>query len=132
MAKRKHHKKRHHRRRVSGVTAGNLITTLGGVAVGAVAAGFLTSKVLGKQTDTIKAVAAIAAGVATSQFMKSPLGHAAGNGMIAVGVISLVKKSGIVSGLGAADTIDVPVNLSGTDDLSVIAGDYAMAGDDFE
>jgi len=133
MAKRrKHTKTTHRRRRVSGVgkiNPSNLLVQLGGVAVGAAAAGFFTSKVLGKQSATVKAVAAIAAGIATPMFIKSDLGKAAGNGMIAVGVIALLKKSGMVSGLGASD-IMIPVAVSGADDYPVISGDYAMAGDD--
>jgi len=132
MAKRKHHtKKRHHRRRsVSGFNAGNLVSSIGGVAVGAAVAGLITSKVLGKQSATVQAIAAIGGGILLPTFIKSDLGRSAGHGMIAVGVISLLKKSGMVSGLGAADEISVPVSVSGADELSVIAGDFAMAGDD--
>lgn len=141
MAKRKHTtKKRHHRRRkMSGVNAGELVTNIAGVAVGAAAAGFITSKVLGSQSDTIKAVAAIGLGVATPMFMKSPIGKAAGSGMIAVGVINLLKKSGFVSGLGADDGVevtlgDIPVVsgvdvMAGMDDMPVVSGVDVMAGD---
>jgi hypothetical protein len=108
---------------MSGINAGELVTNIAGVAVGAAAAGFITSKVLGSQSDTIKAVAAIGLGVATPMFMKSPIGKAAGSGMIAVGVINLLKKSGFVSGLGADEGIEVTLG-----DIPVVAGDV-MAGD---
>jgi hypothetical protein len=114
---------------MSGINAGELVTNIAGVAVGAAAAGFITSKVLGSQSDTIKAVAAIGLGVATPMFMKSPIGKAAGSGMIAVGVINLLKKSGFVSGLGADEGIEVTLG-----DIPVISGDVmaadVMAGDD--
>jgi hypothetical protein len=142
MAKRKHTtKKRHHRRRkMSGINAGELVTNIAGVAVGAAAAGFITSKVLGSQSDTIKAVAAIGLGVATPIFMKSPIGKAAGSGMIAVGVINLLKKSGFVSGLGddgvEVTLGDIPVVsgvdvMAGMDDMPVVSGVDVMAGDDY-
>jgi hypothetical protein len=126
MAKRKHSRKKTSRRRRSGVgaiNAGSIITNVAGVAVGAAAAGFITSKLLGKQSDTIKAVSALALGVLTPKFLKSDLGKAAGNGMIAVGAITLLKKSGFVSGLGE-DGVEVTMG-----EMPVIAGDV-MAGDD--
>lgn len=130
MAKRKKTtKRRSTRRRMSGINAGELVTGIAGVAVGAAAAGFITSKILGSQSDTIKAVAAIGLGVATPMFMKSPIGKAAGSGMVAVGVINLLKKSGFVSGLGADEGIEVTLG-----DIPVISGDVmaadVMAGDD--
>lgn len=124
MAKRHHKKHRTHRRRRSGLGAikpGNIIANIAGVAVGAAAAGFITGKVLGKQSDTIKAVAAIGLGVLTPTFIKSDLGKAAGNGMLAVGVISLLKKSGFV---GATDEVEVTLG-----DVPVIAGDDTMGGE---
>lgn len=129
MAKRKHSKKRHTRRRVSGIKAGSMITNIAGVAVGAAAAGLITSKVLGKQSDMIKAAAAIGLGVLTPTFVKSDIGKSAGAGMVAVGVISLLKKSGLVSGLGEDG---VEVTLGEVDNMPVISGGMeVMAGDDF-
>jgi hypothetical protein len=125
MARRKSSRKKttHRRRRVGGINAGNLVTNIAGVAVGAAAAGFITSKILGKQSDTIKAVAAIGLGVITPNFLKSDIGKAAGNGMIAVGTIALLKKSGFVSGLGE-DGVEVTMG-----ELPLIAGDDVMAGE---
>lgn len=112
------------RRRVGAINAGSLITDIAGVAVGAAAAGFITSKVLGKQSDTVKAIAAVGLGVLTPRFVKSDIGRAAGNGMIAVGTIALLKKSGFVSGLGE-DGVEVTMG-----ELPVMAGDDVMNGDD--
>jgi hypothetical protein len=122
MAKRKASRKRStRRRRVGAINAGNLVTNIAGVAVGAAAAGFITSKLLGKQSDTVKAIAAVGLGVLTPTFLKSDIGKAAGNGMIAVGTIALLKKSGFVSGLGE-DGVEVTMG-----DLPVIGADDVMA-----
>jgi hypothetical protein len=131
MAKRKSNKKsRTRRRKMSGIKAGSMVSNIAGVAIGAAAAGLITSKVLGKQSDMIKAVAALGLGVLTPTFVKSEIGKAAGAGMIAVGVISLLKKSGLVSGLGEEG---VEVTLGEIDNMPVISGmDDVMAGyDDF-
>lgn len=139
MAKRKSSRKRTtRRRRVGAINAGNLVTNIAGVAVGAAAAGFITSKLLGKQSDTIKSIAAIGLGVLTPTFIKSDIGKAAGNGMVAVGTIQLLKKSGFVSGL--EDGIEVTMGelpvigdvMAGDDDMPVMAGDDVMAGFDEE
>jgi hypothetical protein len=128
MAKKK--KTTHRRRRVSGFNGGELVTQIAGVAVGVAATGMLTTKVMGKQKPMIQALTAVAAGVAISTFVKSPLGKAAGMGAIAVGVGIALKKGGIMNGIGEADTLSVPVQINGADELSVISGDYAMAGDE--
>ena len=139
MAKRKSSRKRTtRRRRVGAINAGNLVTNIAGVAVGAAAAGFITSKLLGKQSDTIKSIAAIGLGVLTPTFIKSDIGKAAGNGMVAVGTIQLLKKSGFVSGLedGVEVTMgELPVIgdvMAGDDGMPVMAGDDVMAGFDEE
>jgi hypothetical protein len=123
-------KKTTRRRRVGGINAGNLVSNIAGVAVGAAAAGFITSKLLGKQSDTIKAVAAMGLGVLTPKFIKSDIGRAAGNGMIAVGTIALLKKSGFVSGLDDGIEVsmgELPVMAGGED---VMAGELPVIGED--
>jgi hypothetical protein len=132
MAKRKVTRKKTSRRRRSSVGAinpGNLITTIAGVAVGAAAAGFITSKILGKQSDVVKALAAVGLGVLTPTFVKSDIGRAAGNGMIAVGTISLLRKTGLVSGLGE-DGVEVTMGELPVIGEDVMDGDDVMAGDD--
>lgn len=147
MAKKK--KKTTSRRRVSGINPANIMQDVAGVLIGAAGAALLTSKVMKKSTPMVKGAVAIGAGVAVKTFMKSSMGNAVGNGMIAVGGLQVLKKvaPGIISGVGEADTISVPVaingpddlaviagdfddSMAGSDDLSVLAGDYAMAGDD--
>lgn len=132
--KRKTHKKTtHRRRRVSGMgklSAGNIMSSVGGVVVGTVVAGLVTKKLLGSQSEMIQAVVPVALGIATPMFVKSEFGKFAGAGMISVGAVKLLAKYGL-AGIGE-DTMDIPVRIAGDDNLSVIAGDddYAMAGDD--
>jgi len=140
MAKRKahHHKKTTHRRRKHrsiGAIGGSMITNIIGVAAGAAVASLLTEKVLGKQSNLIKAAAAIAAGVAVPMFVKSDLGKSAGAGMVAVGAIDLLKQFKVISGtdgLGATPEIMISgeAPIVGADVMAgeVMAGDV-MAGD---
>jgi len=120
-------------RRMSGMgklSAGAILSSVGGVIAGTVVAGILTKKLLSKQSETIQAVVPVALGIATPMFVKSEFGKFAGAGMISVGAVKLLAKFGL-AGVGE-DTMDIPVQIAG-DDLSVIAGedDFAMAGDDF-
>lgn len=128
-------------RRMSGMgklSAGNILSSVGGVIAGTVVAGLLTKKLLSSQSEMVQAIVPVALGVATPMFVKSEFGKFAGAGMISVGAVKLLAKYGL-AGIGE-DTMDIPVRIAG-DDLSVIAGDddyamaggysdYAMAGDD--
>jgi hypothetical protein len=121
------------RRRMSGMgklDAGNILSTVGGIAAGTLVAGLLVKKLLSTQNELVQAIVPVAAGIATPMFVKSNLGTYAGAGMVGYGVSKLLAKYNL-AGVGEIDTIDVPMAISG-DDLSVIAGDddYAMAGDD--
>lgn len=132
-------RKTHRRRRMSGMgklSAGNILSSVGGVIAGTVVAGLLTKKLLASQSEMVQAIVPVALGVATPMFVKSEFGKFAGAGMISVGAVKLLAKYGL-AGIGE-DTMDIPVRIAG-DDLSVIAGDdfamagdydYAMAGDD--
>ena len=125
-------RKTHRRRRMSGMgklSAGNILSSVGGVIAGTVVAGLVTKKLLASQSEMIQAIVPVALGVATPMFVKSEFGKFAGAGMISVGAVKLLAKYGL-AGIGE-DTMDIPVQIAG-DDLSVIAGDddYAMAGDD--
>ena len=137
--RRKSHKKTtHRRRRMSGMgklSTGHILSSVGGVIAGTVVAGLLTKKLLASQSEMVQAIVPVALGVATPMFVKSEFGKFAGAGMISVGAVKLLAKYGL-AGIGD-DSIDVPVRISGDDNLSVIAGDdfamagdYAMAGDD--
>jgi hypothetical protein len=121
------------RRRMSGVgklNAGNILGTIGGIAAGTLAAGLISKKLLGSQNELIQTLVPVALGIATPMFVKSNLGTMAGAGMIAYGTTKFLAKYSL-AGVGA-DYIDLPVAVSGDDNLSVIAGDddFAMAGDD--
>jgi hypothetical protein len=113
MAHRKHHKKKttHRRRRVSGVNASNMVMGVAGVAAGAAIAGLLQSKVLASQKPMIQALVPIAAGVAIPMFVKHPIAQTAGYGMVAAGVINLLKQHGMAGYddmLG--EVIEIPIN----------------------
>jgi hypothetical protein len=139
--RRKAKKTTHRRRRMSGMgklSTGHILSSVGGVLVGTAVAGILTKKLLASQSEMVQAIVPVALGVATPMFIKTEFGKFAGAGMIAVGGVKLLSKYGL-AGIGE-DSIDVPVRISGDDNLSVIAGDdyamaggysdYAMAGDD--
>lgn len=131
--RRKTTKRKSTRRRMSGMgklSAGSMLSTIGGVLVGTAAAGFIAKRFLSAQNETIQSIVPIALGIATPMFVKSELGKYAGAGMIAVGGLKLFQKFGI-AGIGETDVM-LPVAINGDDNLSVLAGDdYAMAGDDF-
>ena len=121
------------RRRMSGVgklNAGSILQTIGGIAGGTLVAGLISKKLLGSQNELVQTLVPVALGIATPMFMKSELGKMAGAGMVAYGTTKFLAKYSL-AGVGA-DYIDLPVAVSGDDNLSVIAGDddYAMAGDD--
>jgi hypothetical protein len=121
------------RRRMSGVgklDAGSILQMVGGIAGGTLIAGLINKNLLSTQNELIQAVVPVALGIATPMFVKSDLGKMAGAGMVAYGTTKLLAKYKL-AGVGA-DFIDLPVAVSGDDDLSVIAGDddFAMAGDD--
>lgn len=104
-------KRRSYRRSGSmGAVAGNLLTTIGGIAAGAIVAKQL-NKML-KFDAKILAAGKVALGVALPKFIKSPLMNSVGNGMIAVGATELVGA--FVPSLGAADDV---VLLSGLDEI---------------
>jgi hypothetical protein len=93
-----------------GAVAGNLLTTVGGIAAGAIVAKQL-NKIL-KFDAKILAAGKVALGVALPRFIKNPLMTSVGQGMIAVGATELVGA--FVPSLGAADDV---VLLSGLDEM---------------
>lgn len=119
-------KRRTTRRRSSmGAVAGNLLTTIGGIAAGAIVAKQL-NKVL-KFDAKILAAGKVALGVALPRFIKSPLMTSVGNGMIAVGATELVGS--FVPMLAGTDDV---VLLSGLDEIGMydeMAGVDVMNGD---
>lgn len=103
-------------------------------AIGIIAGAIIARKVIQMvpiQQDALKGAVVAGIGVAFPTILKSELGKALGNGMIAVGGQYLVAS--LVPGLGAMDdTMTFPMTVGEIpDNLSVIAGDdTVMAGDD--
>jgi hypothetical protein len=119
-------KRRSYRRSVSmGSVAGNLLTTIGGIAAGAIVAKQL-NKVL-KFDPKLLAAGKVALGVALPKFIKSPLMNSVGSGMIAVGAVELVGS--FVPSLSGADDV---VLLSGLDEIGQydeLSGVEVLSGD---
>lgn len=104
-------KRRSYKRSSSmGAVAGNLLTTIGGIAAGAIVAKQL-NKML-KFDAKILAAGKVALGVALPRFIKSPLMTSVGSGMIAVGATELVGS--FVPALAGTDDV---VLLSGLDEI---------------
>jgi len=138
MARRKKHaKKTHHRRRrshMAGVPKGALTTILG-ITAGAVVGRMVAKKLLPSVDEKIKNAGVVVLGaLVMPKVMKSELGRAIGNGMIASGGIGLAG-SFLPAIAGTEDMIEFPVRVGEIDDnISVIAGDDSgvMAGDSLE
>ena len=109
MARRKKHTKKHttHRRRSKRMGA---VSMKGGLSsalftiVGGVAARFVSNTINGTSLNDsykkyVASVAPIAVGLFLPKFIKSDMGKALGNGMIAVGGLGLVQSTGVLSGL---------------------------------
>lgn len=131
MAKRKH-KKRHSRRRSRiGAAPKGMITSILGIAAGAVVGRMVAKKLLPNVDERIKNAGVVVLGsMVMPKVMKSDLGRAIGNGMIASGGVGLVG-SFLPAIAGTEDMIEFPVQVGEVEDnLSVIAGDMdVMAGD---
>lgn len=133
MARRKKSKKSYsRRRRRMGAIGGSNVTNVLGIVGGAIAARMVVSKVLPNVDTKIKNAGVIALGVFMPKLLKGDLGKALGNGMIAVGGAGLVTE--FLPGLGAIEeTIEFPVTVGEVpDNISVIAGDEVLAGDDLQ
>lgn len=128
--KKKSSRRRSSRHRMGAVGKANITAALGIIA-GAVAGRLVAKKLLPNVDERIKNAGVVVLGAAVfPRLIKGDLGKAIGNGMIAAGGAGLVGS--FVPALGAADdTIDFPVTVGEVpDNLSVIAGDDVMAGDD--
>ncbi len=117
------------RSRVGAVPKGSIMASVGLIA-GAVAGRLVAKKVLPNVDEKIKNVGVVAVGFLLPKFMKSEMGKSIGNGMIAAGGLGLAA-SFLPAISGVDDMIEFPVQVGQIDDnLSVIAGDDVMAGDD--
>jgi hypothetical protein len=128
--KRKTSRRRSSRRRMGAVGKANIQATLGIIA-GAVAGRLVAKKLLPNVDERIKNAGVVVLGAAVfPRLIKGELGKAIGNGMVAAGGAGLVGS--FIPALGQADDmIEFPVTVGEVpDNLSVIAGDEVMAGDD--
>lgn len=118
------------RRRMGAIGKAANLQSILGIVGGAVAAKFVTARFLPNVDSKIKNAGVIALGaLVIPKVLKGDLGKALGNGMIAVGGAGLAAD--LLPGIGAVDTIEFPVNVGEIpDNISVIAGDDVMAGDD--
>jgi len=115
MAKRKKPVTRR-RRRVGAIASGNF-STLGGIAVGALAARLLGTKLLANLDPKISSGIQLAAGVILSS-QKSPMIKGVGLGMFGSGVISAGQSFNLIAGINRSSYLQ-PVN---TDEMPVISG----------
>lgn len=119
MAKRRKKSTYRRRSRRMGATAGNILSDIGGLAVGAVLAKQLNKMV--RFDSRIMAAGKIVLGVALPKMVKSPMVKSVGDGMIAIGATELI--GGFIPALGATDDV---VLLSGLDEI----GEVDMIGAD--
>lgn len=124
------------RKKASSRRRGRRMGAIGKAGIGQ-ALGIIAGAVIGKKVagmlpigdDRIKNAAVLAIGVAFPMIVKGDVGKALGSGMIAAGGAGLVGN--LVPALGAVDTMEFPVTVGEVpDNISVIAGDDVMAGDD--
>ena len=126
---------RRRRSRVSGIGAIDFMNIIA-VAGGAVAGGLVNKFVPATINTNLVSGGKIALGIALPMLIKSPLMSGIGAGMIAIGSYELVKTTGVISGLGADDSVTISLEgvnvlsgndfsegvLAGNDDISVVNG----------
>jgi hypothetical protein len=109
--RRKTHHRRARRHRVGAVNMKSLGTKVLGTAAGAFAARTLYNMGL-KQFPTIKpqylGLIIIGAGAMVPKFIRSEIGNAVGDGMVAIGSLSALQGFGLISGVGAMPGRRVP------------------------
>ena len=130
MARKKRKVSRRRRSRV-GAIKGTNITNVLGIVAGAVAGRLVAKKVLPNVDEKIKNAGVIALGAfGMPMILKSDLGKAIGNGMIASGGAGLLGSFiPAIAGV-EEDFLEFPVQVGEVDDeISVISGDDVMAGD---
>jgi hypothetical protein len=90
-------------KRRMGAVGSNITNALFTIA-GGVAARFVSNTINGTSLDEsykgyVAAAAPIAVGLFLPKFIKTPMGSALGAGMVAVGGLSLVQSTGVLSGM---------------------------------
>jgi hypothetical protein len=117
-----------------GAAPKGMLTSILGIAAGAVVGRLVAKKLLPNVDEKIKNAGVVVIGsMVMPKLLKSDLGRAIGNGMIASGAVGLTS-SFLPAIAGTDDMIEFPVSVGEVEDnLSVIAGDYdgssVMAGD---
>ena len=123
MALRKKHTKRHHSRRRRGMhglsSATSMIPTILGIAGGAIAAKYVSGKLLSSQSDTIKAVAPIAAGLGLTMFVKNPILKSVGEGMIIGPVINFASSKLGIAGIDDSSMARIMENITVGENVTV-------------
>jgi hypothetical protein len=118
-----------------GAAPKGMLTSILGIAAGAVVGRLVAKKLLPNIDEKIKNAGVVVIGsMVMPKVLKSELGRAIGNGMIASGAVGLTS-SFLPAIAGTDDMIEFPVSVGEVEDnLSVIAGAYdgssVMAGDD--
>jgi len=113
---------------VKGGLSSALFTIVGGVA-----ARFVSNTINGTSLNDsykkyVASVAPIAVGLFLPKFIKSDMGKALGNGMIAVGGLGLVQSTGVLSGMPAIAKRYMGLAPSTNNPRGVVAGmdNYGM------
>lgn len=122
-------KKKTAKRKVSGFGKAGIekAVSMGlGAIGGAAAAGFINSKFLGSQSDTVKGLVPIALGATVMIMVDHPIATGAGAGMMAAGGLALLKKSGLVAGMGETD--DFNVHVSGVGEIETMGEIETLSG----
>lgn len=130
MARRKRKSTRRRSGRRMGSPAGMLQSAIGIIA-GAVVGKLVAKRLLPAVDERIKNAGVVVLGAAVfPRLIKGDLGKSIGAGMIAAGGSGLVGS--FIPGIGAMDdTMEFPMTVGEVpDNISVIAGDEVLAGDD--
>jgi hypothetical protein len=135
------------RRRVGAINKSGLVATLGGIAVGALAARFVGTKLLSKLDPKISSGIQAAAGVFLTM-QKSPVLKGVGMGMFGSGIVSAGQSFNLIAGVPSRSSYlqneypdEMPVisgsnndwnylgNPQNSPDMNVISGVGNPAGD---
>lgn len=122
MARKRKHTKKHSRRRrgMHGFgSVGSMLPTILGIAGGAIAAKYVSGKLLTNQSDTIKTVAPIAAGLGIAMFIKNPILKSVGEGMVIGPVVSLASNKLGIAGIDDSSMARIMENITVGEDVTV-------------
>ena len=131
MARKKKRSSRKRSRRMGATKATGQLMNIAGIAIGAVTAKIVTTKLFPNMDEKIKNAGVVALGAFLfPRLVKGAMGQNIGNGMIATGAVGLLQNFKVIQGVN--DYLSVPVTMGEIDDnISVISGmDSVMAGDE--